>query len=63
MRSSDLFHQDSTMVRFDIWLPRQLSPQHRKVVGDNGIELIIVPRFSDLLFVSHTLTLREAEVV
>jgi hypothetical protein len=43
------------MVGFDERLPRQLRPQHRKLISDDGIELIIVPRLSDFLLISHPL--------
>ena len=63
VRSSNLIHQDSAVVRFDIWLSRKFGIQHRKIVGDNGVDFIIVPRLSNIRFVSHTHRCVRVEVV
>jgi hypothetical protein len=41
------------MLGFDVAAPSEVGIQHDEVVGDNGIEFIILPICSDLRFVGH----------
>ena len=48
-----LGHQGPTMLGFDVVAPGEVGVQHDEVVGDNGVEFIILPICSDLCFVGH----------
>ena len=43
------------MSGFDVRQSREISSEHRKVVGDDRVEFLILPRFSDLFVISHGL--------
>ena len=44
---------EGTMPRFHIRLPGEIGREHGEIVGDDSVELVILPIRSDLCFIRH----------
>ena len=53
VRPANLGHEGLAVPGFDVWAPRKIGCEHSEIVGDDCIELVILPMRPNLCFVSH----------
>jgi len=51
--AANLRHEGCAMSGFYVRPSSKVGSEHRKIVRDDRIKLVISPRFSDLFFISH----------
>ena len=54
--STGLLHQGPGVMRFDVRLTGLFSGEHGEVVGDDGVEFLVLPIGTDLGFVSYSVS-------